>query len=62
MVDSPEVPNSSESISSLGELTTWTKLLCLVKENQLLTAAVLFAAWQAGLFLQAATAVQGVCA
>ena len=40
---------------------TMARLLLLVKENQLLTAAMLFAAWQAGVFLEAWYMVQGVC-
>ena len=38
------------------------QLIALVKENQLVTAFVLFFLWQTGAFLSAATYVQGgVC-
>ena len=40
---------------------TMARLLLLVKENQLVTAAILFMAWQAGLFIEAWYAIQGVC-
>jgi hypothetical protein len=40
---------------------TMARLLLLVKENQLATAAVLFCAWQAGVFLEAWMAIQGIC-
>ncbi len=51
-----EVGSSSTSDGSAGESTSLTsamtmaRLLLLVKENQLATAVLLFAAWQAGLF------------
>lgn len=44
------------------ELAPFAKIALLIKENQLATALILFAAWQAGLFIEAAVAVQGVCA
>ncbi len=38
------------------------QLMTLIKENQLVTALVLFFLWQTGAFLSAATYVQGgVC-
>lgn len=40
---------------------TMARLLLLVKENQLLTAALLFAAWQAGVFIEAWYTIQGIC-
>lgn len=40
---------------------TMARLLLLVKENQLATAAILFCAWQAGLFIEAWYTIQGVC-
>ena len=58
---------SSPTDGSAGEsqlvpsAMTMARLLLLVKENQLLTAAILFAAWQAGMFLEAWYAIQGVC-
>jgi hypothetical protein len=44
------------------DLAPLVKIGLLIKENQLATALLLFAAWQAGLFIEAAVAVQGVCA
>lgn len=49
--ESPMVPSAM----------TMARLLLLVKENQLATAAILFAAWQAGLFIEAWYTIQGVC-
>lgn len=53
---------SESDTSSPGDLAPLAKIILLIKENQLATAAILFAAWQAGLFIEAAIAVQGVCA
>lgn len=63
-----EVGNSSTSDGSAGESSSLTsamtmaRLLLLVKENQLATAVILFAAWQAGLFVEAWMTIQGMCA
>lgn len=43
------------------DLSSWARVILLIKENQLATAAILFCAWQAGVFLQVATTMQGVC-
>lgn len=62
-----EVGNSSTSDGSAGESSSLTsamtmaRLLLLVKENQLATAVILFAAWQAGLFFEAWYTIQGMC-
>lgn len=48
--------------SNVSEATQVARLLLLVKENQLATAVVLFFAWQAGLFVEAWFAIQGICA
>lgn len=53
---------SSNSVPDVSEMTQAARLLFLVKENQLATAAILFFAWQAGLFMEAWFVVQGVCA
>ncbi len=37
------------------------QLVCLVKENQLMTALVLFVLWQFGFISQGISAVGGVC-
>ena len=37
------------------------QLICLVKENQLITALVLFVLWQAGAISQVVSTVGGVC-
>lgn len=56
-------PKESDPDTSISEdLAPLAKIFLLIKENQLATAAILFAAWQAGLFIEAAIAVQGVCA
>ena len=68
MVVNPSQPSedtSQESVpdtSTSEDLAPVAKILLLIKENQLATALLLFAAWQAGLFIEAAVAVQGVCA
>ena len=41
--------------------SAWARVILLIKENQLATAAVLFCAWQAGIFIQAYATVQGMC-
>ena len=62
-----EVGSSSTPDGSAGESTSLTsamtmaRLLLLVKENQLATAVILFAAWQAGLFFEAWYTIQGMC-
>lgn len=72
MVDFPdngvaEVGQSSTTDGSAGESPSLTsamtiaRLLLLVKENQLATAVILFAAWQAGLFFEAWYTIQGMC-
>ena len=59
--------SSSPTDGSAGESSlvpsamTMARLLLLVKENQLATAAILFCAWQAGLFIEAWYTIQGVC-
>lgn len=57
--------SSQESVPDTSipeDLAPLVKIGLLIKENQLATALLLFAAWQAGLFIEAAVAVQGVCA
>lgn len=61
-----EVASSSPADGSAGESSvtsamTMARLLLLVKENQLATAAVLFCAWQAGIFMEAWLTIQGMC-
>lgn len=61
-----EVATSSPTDDSAGEspvtsAMTMARLLLLVKENQLATAIVLFAAWQAGVFMEAWMTIQGIC-
>ena len=61
-----EVAPSSTIDGSAGEspvtsAMTMARLLLLVKENQLATAVVLFAAWQAGVFIEAWYTIQGIC-
>lgn len=48
--------------SDVLEVTQVARVLLLIKENQLATAAVLFFAWQAGIFIEAWATIQGVCA
>lgn len=43
------------------EVTQVARVLLLIKENQLATAAVLFFAWQAGVFIEAWATIQGMC-
>ena len=51
------IPDTSDVL----EVTQVARVLLLIKENQLATAAVLFFAWQAGVFIEAWAAVQGMC-
>ena len=60
IASSPTDGSAGES-SMVPSAMTMARLLLLVKENQLATAAILFAAWQAGMFLEAWYAIQGVC-
>lgn len=51
-----------ESLDKLAAGARAAQIATLVRENQLLTAFVLFCLWQTGAFLSAATYVQGgVC-
>lgn len=43
------------------DATRIAQILNLVKENQMLTAVVVFLLWQAGAIAQAATVIGGVC-
>ncbi len=43
------------------DATKVAQILNLVKENQMLTAIVVFLLWQAGAIAQAATVIGGVC-
>lgn len=43
------------------DATRVAQILQLVKDNQMLTAIVVFLLWQAGAIAQAATAIGGVC-
>lgn len=57
-----EAENSQIDITSTAsDATQVARLLLLIKENQLATAVVLFFAWQAGLFIEAWMAIQGMC-
>lgn len=54
--------DTSSGVSSLpSNAMTMARLLLLIKENQLATAALLFLAWQMGLFVEAWYTIQGVC-
>lgn len=57
-----EAAASDNPSLTASEMTQAARLLLLVKENQLATAAVLFFAWQAGIFMEAWFVIQGVCA
>ncbi len=61
-VDGPVGDASIPVTSDVSELTQVARVLLLIKENQLATAAILFFAWQAGIFMEAWFVVQGVCA
>jgi hypothetical protein len=50
-----------EKIPSATASLKVAQIVNLVKENQLLTAALLFISWQLGLMAQATTMVAGVC-
>lgn len=56
-----EQSHSDTLSDEVHAFSTYTRLLILVKENQLATAVMLFAAWQAGVFLEAWIAVQSMC-
>ncbi len=43
------------------DATRIAQILALVKDNQMLTAIVVFLLWQAGAIAQAATVIGGVC-
>jgi len=45
---------------ALGGLKV-AQLMCLIKDNQLITALVLFVLWQAGAVSQVVSTVGGVC-
>jgi len=52
-----KIPVEVEKAVSLAKTA---QILAYVRENQLLTALCLFVLWQAGAFIQAANAAQGV--
>jgi len=54
--------DGSAGESPVSSAMTIARLLLLVKENQLATAVILFAAWQAGVFVEAWMTIQGICA
>ena len=43
------------------DATRVAQILALVKDNQMLTAIVVFLLWQAGAIAQAVTVIGGVC-
>lgn len=43
------------------DATKVAQILQLVKDNQMVTAIIVFLLWQAGAITQAATAIGGVC-
>ena len=43
------------------DATRVSQILTLVKDNQMVTAIVVFLLWQAGAIAQAATVIGGVC-
>lgn len=43
------------------DATRVAQILALIKDNQMLTAVVVFLLWQAGAITQAIAAVNGVC-
>lgn len=49
-----EIPSATTSLKV-------AQIVNLVKENQLLTAAILFISWQLGLVAQASQVIGGVC-
>ena len=57
--------STTDTVSGVSPLPsnamTIARLLLLVKENQLTTAVILFAAWQAGIFFEIWYTIQGVC-
>ena len=60
-VDGPVGDASIPVTSDVSELTQVARVLLLIKENQLATAAILFFAWQAGVFVEAWMTIQGMC-
>jgi hypothetical protein len=50
-----------EKIPSATASLKVAQIVNLVKENQLLTAAIVFIAWQIGIVADATTYVSGVC-
>ena len=54
--------DTSSGVSSLpSNAMTIARLHLLVKDNQLIAAAILFMAWQAGIFFEIWYTIQGVC-
>ena len=50
-----------DKIPSVTASLKMAQIVNLVKDNQLLTAALLFISWQLGLMAQATTMIGGVC-
>ena len=49
-----------DQVETVADATRAAQVIALVKENQLVTALVLFALWQAGAFISAQQYVSGV--
>lgn len=48
-------------IDDVVAATKSAQIIALIKDNQLLTAAIVFILWQAGAIAQAASVVGGMC-
>lgn len=56
MVNSPNLPDVP-----VGASLKMAQIITLIKENQLLTAAIVFIAWQLGVIAEATSYVGGMC-
>lgn len=57
-----KAPVTPETVETAMDATKWVQIVALVKENQLLTALVLFCLWQSGALLSAySTAGGAIC-
>ncbi len=51
----------SDKVESAIAVTKSAQIIALIKDNQLLTAAIVFILWQAGAIAHASSIVGGMC-
>ncbi len=55
------IPGKDQVVSTSVAAAKTAQIISLIKDNQLLTAAIVFILWQAGAIAQASSYVGGMC-